>query len=48
MPLVETKYFNAVIGNKPFFDQPINNTNKKPVKNLSKCHEMIIIQREMY
>ena len=48
MPLVETKYFNAVIGNKLFFDQPINKTNKKPVKNLLKCQEMIIIQREIY
>ena len=23
--LVEIKYFNALIGNKPFFDQPIKN-----------------------
>ena len=23
MPLVEIKYFNALIDNKPFFDQPV-------------------------
>ena len=25
MPLVEIKYFNPVIYNKPFFDQPVKN-----------------------
>ena len=25
MPLVEIKYFNALIDNKPFFDQPVKN-----------------------
>ena len=25
MPLVEIKYFNSVIENKPFFDQPVKN-----------------------
>ena len=25
MPLVEIKYFNALIGNKPFFDHPVKN-----------------------
>ena len=25
MPLVEVKYFNALIDNKPFFDQPVKN-----------------------
>ena len=25
MPLVEIKYFNALIGNIPFFDQPVKN-----------------------
>ena len=25
MPLLEIKYFHALIGNKPFFDQPVKN-----------------------
>ena len=28
MPLVEIKYFNALIDNKPFFDQPVINKKK--------------------
>ena len=28
MPLVENKHFNALIDNKPFFDQPIKNKQK--------------------
>ena len=32
MPLVEIKYFDALIGNKPFFDQPVK-TSKKSMKN---------------
>ena len=47
MQLVEVKDFNAVIDNKPFFDQPIK-TNKKCIKNLSKCQEMMIIQQKTY
>ena len=41
MPLVEIKDFNALIDNKPFFDQPVK-TNKKPMKNLLKFQEMMI------
>ena len=38
MPLVEIKDFNALIDNEPFFVQAVK-TNKKPMKNLSKCQE---------
>ena len=47
MPLVEIKYFNALIDNKPFFDQPVIN-KKKLTKNLSKCQEMMTIQHKIY
>ena len=47
MPLVEIKHFNVLINNKPFFiSQQI--TNKKRIKNLLKCQEMMIIQQEIY
>ena len=42
MTLVEIKDFNALVYNKPFFDQPVK-TNKKCMKNLSKCQEIMII-----
>ena len=29
MSLVEIKYFDPLIGNKPFFDQPVKNKQKK-------------------
>ena len=35
IPLVEIKTFNALIANKPLFDQP-GKTNKKDMKNLSR------------
>ena len=47
MPLAEVKDFNALIDNKPFFNQPIK-TNKKRMKNLSKCQEIMITQQEIY
>ena len=47
MPLVEVKDFTALINNKPLFDQPLK-TNKKHMKKLLKCQEMIIIQQEIY
>ena len=47
MPLVEIKNFNALIDNKPFFNQPLK-TNKKRMKNLLKCQEMMTIQQEIY
>ena len=37
MPLVETKYFNAVIGNKPFCDQPV----KKQARSLWKTYQNV-------
>ena len=45
--LVEVEYFNVLIGNKPVFDQPVKK-NKKRMKNLLKCQEMVTIQRESY
>ena len=47
MPLVEIKDFNVLIGNKPFFDQPVK-TNKKRMRNLLKCQEMMTTQQETY
>ena len=47
MPLVEIKDFNALNDNKLFFDQIVK-TNKKRIKNLSKCREIMIIQQEIY
>ena len=47
MPLVEIKDFNALIDNKPFFDQPAQN-RQEAYENLSKCQEIIIIRREIY
>ena len=47
MPLAEIKDFNALIANKPFFDQPVK-TEMKLMKNLLKCQEMITIQQENY
>ena len=46
MPLVEIKNFNALIDNKPFFDQPVNK-NKKHMKSLLKCQEAMTIQHEI-
>ena len=47
MPLVEIKYFNPLIDNKPFFYQPVKK-DKKPMKSLLKCQEMMTIQQETY
>ena len=47
MPLVEIKDFNALIDNKPFFDQPVKH-NKKRMKSLLKCQEMMTTQQEIY
>ena len=46
-PLVEIKDFNALIDNKPFFDQPVKNrqeADEKPVE----CQEMITMQLETH
>ena len=42
MSFVEIKDFNALIDDKPFFDQSVK-THKKHVKNLLKCQEMMTI-----
>ena len=47
MPSVEIKYFNALVGNKLIFDQSVK-TNKKRMRNLSKCQKMMTIQLEIY
>ena len=44
MLVVEIKYFNVLINNKPFFKQLIN--NKKHMKIISKCQETMTIQEE--
>ena len=44
--LVEIKDFNALIDNKPLFDQPVK-TNKKRMKNLLKCQQMMTIQQKI-
>ena len=46
MPLVKIKYFSALIENKPIFDQPVK--DKKRMKTLLKCQEMMTIQQEIY
>ena len=46
MLLVEVKYFNALFDNNPFFDQHAE--NNFCLKNLSKCSETMIIQKEHY
>ena len=46
MPLVEIKDFNALIDNKPFYE-PVK-TNKKRMKNVLKCQEIMTIQQETY
>ena len=47
MPLVQVKYFNASIDNKPFFDVSVKN-KQKAYKNLMKCQKMMITQQEIY
>ena len=47
MPLVEIKYFNALIDNKPFFDKPVK-TKQEACEKLLKCQEIMIIQQEIY
>ena len=47
MPLVKIKDLIPLIDNKPFFDYPVK-TNKKPMKNLSQCQEIMTIQKEIF
>ena len=47
IPLVEIKDFNALIDNKPFFDQPVKNKQEVlKTRKLAKCQERMIIQQE--
>ena len=47
MSLVEIS-FNALIDNKPFFDQLIKNKKKRRLKIFSKCQETMITQQGTY
>ena len=47
MKLLETKDFNVLIDNNPFFDQPIK-ANQKRMKNLWKYQELMIMHQETY
>ena len=47
MPLTEIKDFNALIDNRPLLISQYK-TNKKRMKNLLKCQEMMTIQQEIY
>ena len=47
MSLVEIQDFNALIDNKQFFDQPVK-AIKSRMKKLSKCQEIMAIQKEIY
>ena len=46
MPLVKIKNFSALTENKPIFDQPVK--DKKCMKTLLKCQEMMTIQQEIH
>ena len=53
MQLVKIKDSKILIDNKPIFDKPVkskqtNKKNKKRMKILSKCQEMMIIQQKVY
>ena len=47
MALVEIKDFDALIDNKPFFDQPVKN-KQEAYENLLKCHAMMTTQQETH
>ena len=44
MPLLEIKAFNALIDNKPFFDQQVKNRQEASEKSI----KIIITQQETY
>ena len=49
MPFVKIKYFNALIDNKLFFDEPVKNKKgRKNFRETEKCQEIMIIQQEIY
>ena len=48
MVLVEIKDFNALINNKPIFDQPAKKKKKRErMKALLKCQETMIMLKEI-
>ena len=46
LPLVKNKDFNTLIGNKPFFDQPINN-KQEAYEKLVEMSRTMITQQEI-
>ena len=44
MPLVEIKDFNALVNNKPFFDQPVKNKQE----SYDKLIKIIFIQQGIH
>ena len=46
IPVVEIKIFNALIGNKPFFNKPVKN-KKKLMKNLLKIQIWWLYKRNL-
>ena len=44
MPLVEIKDFNALVNNKPFFDQPVKNKQESYDKRI----KVIFIQQGIH
>ena len=47
MPLVEIKDFNALIDNKPFFDQSVKN-KQEAYDKLIEIQEMMIIEQKIW
>ena len=47
MSLVEIKDFNALIDNKPFFDQLVEN-KQEAYENFVKYQEMLTVEKETY
>ena len=47
MPLIKINDFNALIDNKPFFDQSVK-SKQQAYKKLTECQEMITIQQDIY
>ena len=47
IPLVEIKEFNTLIGNKPFFDQPVKR-KQKAYEKLVEMSRKMITQQETY
>ena len=46
IPLVEIKDFNALIDNKPFYDQPIK-SKQEAYESILRCQDMTTMQQEI-